>query len=362
MTIKFIDTLSPKSDFPIVLNKDVSGSFCHISDISSNSAVQLRLPYYNQEVGQVVFNESDGQFYKITSVSTDQNTNASFSQISPGGGSTSLSGDVTGLTSNNTVSSVSGHQIDMSNVGNGKVLTVKQNGPSFKIEPSYVDVTPFDISSISISIIGLQSGETSSTVLLRSQSNAITQYNAAINMQYSGYESDSASMDGVYVTPSVTGTNPISVSVTGKSYYNDSMSSITTPKNLTYTCTRGTMVRSKSFQMNFGARIYYGSSSVPTTVNSSFVTSLSASIVSRTYACNITISVANSQYLYIAIPTGNATAFPTLTQSNFSVGGFSGGFTNVASGVSVTNLGVTLNYDVWRSNNHSLGSTTVKVQ
>ena len=45
----------------------------------------------------------------------------------------------------------------------------------------------------------------------------------------------------------------------------------------------------------------------------------------------------------------------------FMVGGFEGGFSKVGD-VSWQNArGFTENYDVWRSDNHSLGSTTVTV-
>lgn len=67
-----------------------------------------------------------------------------------------------------------------------------------------------------------------------------------------------------------------------------------------------------------------------------------------------TVSPGVGEYIYFAAPSSYGT--PT-----FIIGGFEGGFDLVGT-VSVTNgYGVTQNYDLWKSHNPNLGSTTVQV-
>lgn len=68
-----------------------------------------------------------------------------------------------------------------------------------------------------------------------------------------------------------------------------------------------------------------------------------------------TVNAATLEYIYYAIPSSFGSA-------SFAVGGFSGGFQLLATGINITNsYGITLSYDLYRSDNHSLGSTTVNV-
>ena len=68
-----------------------------------------------------------------------------------------------------------------------------------------------------------------------------------------------------------------------------------------------------------------------------------------------TVTAGSGEHIYYAFPSSYGT--PT-----FFVGGFEGGFELEASAVSVTNVnGVTQNYDLWKSTNANLGTTTVQV-
>lgn len=66
-------------------------------------------------------------------------------------------------------------------------------------------------------------------------------------------------------------------------------------------------------------------------------------------SCRITVNAKPNEYIWILLPInyGNPT---------FTVGGFSGGFQKVGS----TSYKTT-NYNIWRSDNHSLGNTTINI-
>lgn len=106
--------------------------------------------------------------------------------------------------------------------------------------------------------------------------------------------------------------------------------------------------------ITFYNRVCYGASA-DGTYDSDFINALANRILSGTKARTFTVNAGDGQYIFYAIPT-------RLGTPAFNVGGFDGGFTKVASAVNCTNAsGYTETYDIWRSDNAGLGSTTVKV-
>ena len=101
---------------------------------------------------------------------------------------------------------------------------------------------------------------------------------------------------------------------------------------------------------------YYGVSEVSNVANvdDSFVQKLTKQLVSGRTG-SFTVNAGTGQYIYFAIPASFGT--PT-----FFVGGFEGGF-NLVKTFDFTNVsGGKTSYNVYRSQNASLGSTTVEVK
>lgn len=104
--------------------------------------------------------------------------------------------------------------------------------------------------------------------------------------------------------------------------------------------------------INFYNRLYYGASTAPVTYDNAFLLGLSGSKLTNSKANTITVNATSGKYIYYCIPTRLGT--PT-----FNVGGFDGGFTKVDT-ISHTNAsGYTESYDIYKSDNASLGNTTV---
>ena len=106
-------------------------------------------------------------------------------------------------------------------------------------------------------------------------------------------------------------------------------------------------------QIKFYNGVYYGEKPAPQEVDSAFIQTLPKTLRGD---AKITFSVdaSNGAYIWLACPSGYSV-------SNFSVGGFDGGFTKVAT-VDYTNpSGYAESYQIWRSDNTGLGKTTVKV-
>jgi hypothetical protein len=104
----------------------------------------------------------------------------------------------------------------------------------------------------------------------------------------------------------------------------------------------------------FTNRIYYTAMEIPETYNGDFISSFSSELnPSKKMTFNVT--AAENQYIYYAVPVEYG--IPV-----FAVGGFDGGFEEIASNIQVKNAyGITLEYNLYRSTNHSLGNTTVVV-
>lgn len=110
---------------------------------------------------------------------------------------------------------------------------------------------------------------------------------------------------------------------------------------------------SRTTQIQFVNGIYYGATTSPTTYDDDFVKSLTKSLqTSRNKS--FTVNALSNQYIYYILPTRYGTP-------KFNIGGFDGGFVKQTT-LSFTNAsGYSENYDIWRSDNIELGSTTVNV-
>lgn len=114
----------------------------------------------------------------------------------------------------------------------------------------------------------------------------------------------------------------------------------------------GKTIVNKNVTINFYNGRYYGVSNLEN-YDSNFILSLNKTLT-NSRACSFTVDCDQGQYIFFAIPTRFGT--PT-----FTVGGFTGGFTKVAT-VDFTNAsGYTEPYNIYKSDYSNLGNTTVVV-
>ena len=100
-------------------------------------------------------------------------------------------------------------------------------------------------------------------------------------------------------------------------------------------------------------KVYYGSTNL-TTINDSFILSLSNSVLSSTKNRTVKTNILDGQYFFYAIPTSYGTPV-------FSVGGFVGGFEKIST-INFTNInGYTESYDVWKTVQNGLGELTINI-
>lgn len=105
---------------------------------------------------------------------------------------------------------------------------------------------------------------------------------------------------------------------------------------------------SKTLSIIWASRKYFGSSDI---FNLQNLSSELSNSINKTFTTNC----GDGQYIYYIIPTSFGTP-------KFLVGGFEGGFV-LDQYINLTNsYGITQNYQVWKSENPSLGTTTVTVQ
>ena len=109
---------------------------------------------------------------------------------------------------------------------------------------------------------------------------------------------------------------------------------------------------SKTATINFLNGVYFGVKSVPESVDSLFLKSLSKTLQSsktKTFSVNC----GTNEYVWYAVPARYGT--PT-----FNVGGFDGGFSKIKTIQFENSSGYTESYDVYRSDNGNLGTQTIK--
>lgn len=132
---------------------------------------------------------------------------------------------------------------------------------------------------------------------------------------------------------------------------------ITNNKTFTLTANDGAKDFSKSVSFSFYDAIYSTSASLADVINSEFITGFKNKKLSNNCKGDYTINCVDGEYIYFAIPSSIANNLV------FYCGGFEGGFELVADNVNIENIyNVTCEYDVYRSNNHSLGQTTITIK
>ncbi len=129
-----------------------------------------------------------------------------------------------------------------------------------------------------------------------------------------------------------------------------------TPFNSNKTFTLNANDGKKNFSRNISFSFYngrYWGVSDKSDYNSDFIKSLSKEL-SSSRSKTFTVNCGSGQHIYYCIPTNFGT--PT-----FTVGGFSGGFSKVST-IQYSNAhGYVESYDIWKSTNSNLGTTTVVV-
>jgi hypothetical protein len=109
-------------------------------------------------------------------------------------------------------------------------------------------------------------------------------------------------------------------------------------------------VKTASSIINWLPRKFWGTGAAGISIDQ-----LQNNVLSNSYSQVFTVNATSNEYIYLAIPSSFGS--PT-----FSVGSLEGGFRLFQSNISITNsYGVTILYDLWKSDNHSLGTTTVNV-
>lgn len=113
------------------------------------------------------------------------------------------------------------------------------------------------------------------------------------------------------------------------------------------------LTASKSNQLHWFPKIYFGTRIIMSDPVQD-IPNLDG-VVQELATGSYQVDAQPNEYIYFALPS----TYPTPI---FSVNGFQGGFTNVANNLQVMNTsGVVLSYNLYRSENHSLGSTKLVV-
>ena len=105
----------------------------------------------------------------------------------------------------------------------------------------------------------------------------------------------------------------------------------------------GTKIVSGTATLNFYPGIYFGVGDIKPSME------IMEKLLLPSRSCRITVNADYSEYIWIVLPVnyGNPT---------FTVGGFSGGFQNIE-----TTIYKATTYNIWKSDNHSLGNTTINI-
>ena len=149
------------------------------------------------------------------------------------------------------------------------------------------------------------------------------------------------SLAGTSLTPAQSGT---------KNY-----SSVSGDRSWTLTATDDKdATASKTVTLPFYNGVYYGVAGAVSPYNSDFIKGLANKVLRGSKLTSFSVNAGSGQYIYYCLPT-------RLGACNFTVNGFTGGFTLVAT-INFTNAsGYSENYYIYRSDNAGLGSTSVTV-
>lgn len=171
------------------------------------------------------------------------------------------------------------------------------------------------------------------------------------------------SISNIVFTWTTTSSKPImSQSIAGSSIpvgqntfaYNGTISEDTTI-TLSVTDEKGNSARA-SIKYDFSLYRYYGASAEPAEYTESFIENLRSKELNDALAKpEFSVNVGANQYMYYCFPSKYGTPI-------FNVGGFDGGFEKVAT-VNVTNTyGHLEDYDIYKTNNHTLGTIKVSIR
>ena len=153
-------------------------------------------------------------------------------------------------------------------------------------------------------------------------------------------------------TQTLTGCPLADANVRTATYTND----ITSNKTFTLTIGDGQNTASKNISISFRNKIYYGSATIPSSFDSTFILGLSnkqfATGKNGTYAVN----VANNEYGFLAFPS----SFGNI--SSVYIGGFDTEVVNCGT-ISFTNAsGGTTNYNIYRTGRDGLGTIKMEIK
>ncbi len=136
-----------------------------------------------------------------------------------------------------------------------------------------------------------------------------------------------------------------------REYILDNISS-TTSKVLEVQYNKGNKSKSVTFTITFKSVIYVGVTSNLITTSEDILNYLQPKLTLEKNG-SVSVNASPGEYIYLAIPN-------RIVNPVFNVGGFEGGFTRV-----VTNLQFSKNgeiYTIYKSDNHSLGETTILIK
>lgn len=157
----------------------------------------------------------------------------------------------------------------------------------------------------------------------------------------------------------ITGTNVISPTLlVGDRNKIVSLNNITTNTTITLTADDVTSdaiaAKTSALTLQFLNKIYWGKGAIPGVLNSAFILALSNSELRSNRLKSFTITANTNEYIFFALPV--AYGVPS-----FKTNGFNGGF-QLEGTITFTNAsGWAESYNVYRSTNHTLGTTFVEV-
>ena len=110
----------------------------------------------------------------------------------------------------------------------------------------------------------------------------------------------------------------------------------------------------KNTSMTFTNKVKYGAAAEPGSINDAFLNGLSSRILSTGKVRSFSVNAESGQYIWYALPSSYGTC-------KFTVGGFTGGFTQVALFNHQNESGKVVEYRVYRSDNKNLGLQNISV-
>jgi len=127
-----------------------------------------------------------------------------------------------------------------------------------------------------------------------------------------------------------------------------------TQKKLRLTAVGASNTATADITLTFVNNVYYGVNTSTSANITTILAGTSSTVLSDSKARQFTVIAGTNEYIYYSYPSRLGTA-------TFTVGGFEGGFSLISTQTHINSLGFSESYYVYRSDNKSLGSTTVVV-